>query len=492
MDPRAEAQATSSASRQIDTLCPAPTNRCSMARLATCSAASHVLQMREERVIVVGAGAAGLVAARALARAGVPVDLIEASERVGGRIITLHDPEWPMAVELGAEFVHGRPESIRRLLDEAGLTLRPIDDRHHYPPALGASSASERRARSKPLRELPNLWQQMSELLSRVDPEGPDLSASAFAEREQLAGERRAQFELFVRGFHAAPLADVSMQSLRGDLGASDDDGGNEMTSQYRVDGGYGRLIGWLSRGFHDSGGRVQTGSIVRRVSWRRGHVAADVEQEGKLLRLFGRALLVTVPVGVLRAPAEQGIVFDPELEQKREPLARLGMAQVEKIVLRFRARFYDESVAPAFEFLHDPRSTFQTFWRETRDGLHQMTAWAGDVRAADAAALRTEAGAVELALTTLADLLGVDPARARQCLVAHHRHDFHRDPFASGAYSYVRPSGKAARSLLAQPLDGTLFFAGEATDEESPATVAGAIQSGSRAARELLQQLAA
>jgi monoamine oxidase len=81
-------------------------------------------------------------------------------------------------------------------------------------------------------------------------------------------------------------------------------------------------------------------------------------------------------------------------------------------------------------------------------------------------------------------------PARARlaaQRLAPHH-HDFDHDPFARGAYSYLRPGGGEAHAELARPIDGTLFFAGEGTDVDYPGTVGGAIQSGERAAHELLQ----
>jgi monoamine oxidase len=458
--------------------------------LATRALPAHDRVMRAERVIVIGAGASGLVAARALAQAGVPVDLIEARERLGGRVITVHEPDWPMPIELGAEFVHGRPEPTLQLLEEAGLALQPLADRHHWAPpssALPAGFAGRAGGRGRiPLRELPNFWQRAGVLLASVDLEGADMSAAAFADREGLAGEQRAEFELIVRGFHAAPLADVSIQSLA----REQSDAGGDDTAQYRVDGGYGRLIGWLAQQLDGSCCQVHTGSSVRHVSWQRGRVAVDVEQAGErgvtVRRLFGRALIVTVPVGVLARAAGRGIAFDPELTQKQAALAFLGMGQVEKLVLRFRARCWDESAVPDFEFVHDPEATFLTLWRETRDGAQQITAWAGDPRTG-CDALRSPEGGVELAITTLSRLLGVDPDRIRRSLIAHHHHCFTGDGYARGAYSYVRPGGEDSHALLARPIEGTLFFAGEATDAEWPATVAGAIQSGTRAARELV-----
>jgi monoamine oxidase len=77
--------------------------------------------------------------------------------------------------------------------------------------------------------------------------------------------------------------------------------------------------------------------------------------------------------------------------------------------------------------------------------------------------------------------------ARAADRLEGAHVHDWSADPFARGAYSYVTVGGRTARRRLAAPLAGTLFFAGEATDDESAATVEGALRSGERAAREIL-----
>lgn len=426
-------------------------------------------------MLVVGAGVAGLVAARELSRAGVRVDVLEARERLGGRIITQHAPEWPLPIELGPELVHGQSEPLSRLLKEAGLSLRALDDRHHWAPVERRSSGLR-----APLAEVPNFWERMSELLGSVDLEAADQSAAAFADQAKLAGDARALFELFVRGFHAAPLPDVSIQSLARDIGgAAQDD-----TTQYRVIGGYGRLVDWLSKQLAaDSCGTVHLGSQVRQVTWRPGQVDVDVQQGNALRRFAAQALLTTVPVGVLAARSGPGsIAFSPELRSKRDALSFLRMARVLKLVLRFREQFWEERVAPRLAFLHDPGAQFLTFWREGAGGAQQIIAWASALSASEPVR-----DALGQAVQTLSELLEVSPDRTRSALVAAHHHDFNADPLARGAYSYVGPGGKDAHARLAAPLESTLFFAGEATDTQAPATVAGAVQSGQRAARELL-----
>jgi monoamine oxidase len=441
--------------------------------------------MQEQRVVIVGAGVAGLVAARELSSAGVDVQLLEASERVGGRVLTQREPEWPLPIELGAEFVHGEPEALKGLLAEAGIQTHVLRDRHHGKRKGPRAAAGP--LESAALEEIPDLWQDVSRILSRVDRKGPDRSAADFLDSLRLPGEERTRFEMFVRGFHAAPLGDVSVQSLAADLGGSNDE---SEADQARVEGGYGRLVDWLSEQLGtERRCRVHLGSPVRTVRWKRGQVVVDTLQGKSLRRFTGRALLVTVPAAVLAAGRDDGgIIFEPELPSKREALACTGVARVDKLVLRFREVFWEQSRVPDLEFLHDPEAVFPTFWREVGpSGVQQVTAWAG--APGSAAGARSGAEGVALALTTLCGLLGADPARARAALLGAHHHDYTGDPFARGAYSYARPGGKDAHERLAAPLDGTLFFAGEATCADYPATVAGAVQSAQRAAREILAQ---
>jgi monoamine oxidase len=114
------------------------------------------------------------------------------------------------------------------------------------------------------------------------------------------------------------------------------------------------------------------------------------------------------------------------------------------------------------------------------------VTAWAGGPRA-DALAELHETGLVDRALASLGRALSVPRSRLEDLLEAWRAHDWRRDPCSRGAYSYVGVGGLPAQRALTRPCEGTLFFAGEATEPEEMGTVAGAIASGQRAARQIL-----
>src|ERR1700727_385846 len=182
-------------------------------------------------VVVIGAGMAGLPAARALAEAGMKVLMIEAQERIGGRIWTQHVGE--EALELGAEFIHGRPPELWALIDEAGLEAYERG---------GAQICVEDGA----LNQCGSEMEEMFEPLEKLEHfDGPDISFAEYLDREKVSEEDRVRMIGYVEGFNAADHRVVSAASLGAQQRAEDASEGDRI---YRLPGGYDQLPAYLSR----------------------------------------------------------------------------------------------------------------------------------------------------------------------------------------------------------------------------------------------------
>jgi monoamine oxidase len=290
---------------------------------------------------------------------------------------------------------------------------------------------------------------------------------------------------MLVEGYHAAPVERMSAQALA----AGDEEIGEASHRQHRLAGGYDRLLGWLRAGLDPARVSLRLRARVTDVRWRRGsvRVAARLGTGAAVESFSARAAVVAIPLGVLKAPAEErgGIRFTPDVARHRAALAGLDTGAVVKVVLRLHERVWPDEA----DFLHDARAPFPTWWSCAPLQAPVVTAWAGGPAAA-ALAGRSEREIVEVAVATLASLLGERTARLARKVEAWAWHDWQADPLSRGAYAYVRVGGTAAQRALARPAEDTLFFAGEATAAEQTGTVSGAIASGRRAAREVLGAL--
>jgi monoamine oxidase len=187
------------------------------------------------------------------------------------------------------------------------------------------------------------------------------------------------------------------------------------------------------------------------------------------------RQAIVTLPLGVLQA---NDVRFVPALAAKRTALDKLASGPVVRVAMRFHEAVWEKR-APGVAFFHDPKAGFPTFWTPLPMRAPLLTAWAGGPKA------RMMSGMTERTQIAAA-LGGVRKIFKDARLAAAIAQDWHRDPFSRGGYSYVLVGGMGAREALAAPLGETLFFAGEATDTDEAGTVAGALRSGKRAAREV------
>lgn len=427
-------------------------------------------------ILIIGAGVAGLTAARELTAAGVRVLVLEARERLGGRVMTHHTPDGP--VELGAEFVHGAVEETLSVAREAALALSETD--RGAPRAAGEGASQEETA-----EEAVDFFSAMDVVLAYASADGPDESFRHLVDRVDVAAEIKARCLGLVEGYHAADPARISVRSLLKNTAADERPGANR---QFRFVGGYDGLVAAIRQRIDPALCEVRLNTVVTAVSWGRGRVVVRTSVVGTSTgqELAAPKLIVTVPLGVLKAGT---IAFSPRLADKEEIIGRLEMGDAERVSLCLAS---DSWVAsghfPPGGFLMTGEPPFPVWWVSRPPPFPVVTGWSGGRNARALGQLGGAAARVDAAVAALAAALGVDAGRLRQELRGGFSHDWLADPFARGAYSYAGVGGSDAGTELAVPIDGTLFFAGEATESDGQnGTVHGAIASGRRAARQAL-----
>jgi monoamine oxidase len=431
-------------------------------------------------VVIIGAGVSGLAAASELRKSGLSVLILEARDRVGGRAWTRHEPELSAPIELGAEFIHGRVPETFELLHEVGQA------------ALDTSGAHWTLRDGKLVQNTEDLFGDIRNALERSKIlQQPDISFQAWLNRSDqygLSPDAAAMAKVFVEGFDAADPARASTHFVAKEWGA----GGMLDSPQFRPLGGYSSVLAALAGSLDRENIRVQLNTIVHEVRWKRGSAEIDATFLAKPFRVKATSVIVTLPLGVLQAPAQApgAVRFEPPLDAKKKALEGLAFGAVLKLSLRFRKAFWDELDGGKYQdaaFFHSAQTPFPTFWTSLPLRAPLLTAWIAGPKAARLSTAEMP-HIVEQALESLSVVFGRPQSEFE--LEAAYLHNWQTDPFARGAYSYIAVGGSDARSALAAPLEDTLFFAGEATDtQDEAATVTGALQSGDRAAREVIRR---
>ncbi len=430
---------------------------------------------RDADVLVLGAGAAGLGAAAQLAQAGRSVLVLEARDRVGGRVFTAKDPDLNFPLELGAEFIHGHAPATLELLRRSG----------DFAIDTAGTRWSVRDGRSTPRESLFGAVQRLMHEVHSLAEE--DLSVEDFLARfaaDRTLDGARAYARMMVEGFDAADPRRASVRAIAEEWDSME--GG-----QSRPAGGYGALLTELARSLGDLHIRLQT--IVRSVEWGGDGVKISASSPAGAVEVTGRCALVALPLGVLQLPPDTpgAIQFAPPLDEKSAALRGVAAGPVIKVLLRFRRAFWEELQGGRFRqagFLHSPDSAFPTVWTQLPAQVPLLTAWTGGPRAA-ALGGSGSAAVIDAALASLGKIFGLGSGPDEE-LTAAYVHDWQADPYSRGAYSYITVGGRGAPEALARPLSDVLFFAGEWASAEGMGTVEAALQSGKRAASEILDRL--
>src|SRR6266702_101801 len=390
---------------------------------------------KSEHIVIVGAGAAGLMAARELARGGKRVTILEARDRCGGRIHPLPASQFGYAADGGAEFVHGEAPVTRGLLREAGLSLQAI---------AGVQWSFDGTKLSREQRDDTHEAELHAALRDLKD----DLTVAEFLRRHFSGDEyarMRHSIERMVEGYDAAEPKRASTLALREEWM----DGGHH--TQGRIVGGYGGLIEILVAECRAHGVVIRLGCVVSAIEESGGTVTVRCDG-GEALSCD--SVILTVPLPLLRE-----IALPKGAREKAALASDIGFGKVVKILLRFVRPWWRDRTEDLTFLLSD--ETIPVWWTQRPSDDPVLTGWFGGPRTAELAGLDPQA-LVDAGIDSLAAVFGLPRNDLARDVVAAVATNWAHDPFARGAYSWATPQTRAAQTILARA-DGPVLFSGEA-----------------------------
>ena len=429
--------------------------------------------MHETEIIIIGAGAAGLLCARELAKAGRRITILEARERPGGRIHTITDSNFPLPVELGAEFVHGDLFLTKKLLNEAKL---------EFYQTKGDLWRSEKGA----FVEQEDFIENIDEVIKQLKKLSTDIGVADFLDT-YFDGEKyvmvRKTLRSFVEGYDAADSRLASSFALLQELLGEDD-------KQYRIRNGYIELIDYLVYQCIASGVIIQYQAAVKEIEWKAAKVKV-IDHSGNAF--IASKAVITVPLGVLQG--SPGLTFSPEINEVQKAIDRLGFGSVIKVVLNFDEPVWKAATNTGAVKRSDPGFIFSdaiipTWWTQIPEKNGMITGWLAGPKAGR---LQHESDEkiFSLALESLAVIFNIPRKDLHSKLLGRFVTNWSTDECSKGAYSYETIHSKKAKATISTPIDNTLYFAGEAYyDGPESGTVEAALVSGERTATKILESL--
>ncbi|MCT7983794.1 FAD-dependent oxidoreductase [Laspinema sp. A4] len=431
--------------------------------------AENRAQSSPQKVLVIGAGIAGLAAARELQGQGFQVTVLEGRDRIGGRIHTSRTLGFP--VDLGASWIHGITDNpIATLAKAWQIPILPTDFDNIILYNNQGNPMSDR-----DFEVSYALYEEIRDRAASIaENSEQDLSLGA-ALQQVLAAQTLTpqQAQLIEWGFNSEFVTEFgadleSLSSWYVDEG-SEFDGGDYLFPQ-----GYDQIITRLANNLE-----IQLQQKVTEIRYSSSGVSVTTERES----FTADAAILTLPVGVLKSGTIQ---FSPELpKHKQAAITRLNMGLLNKVIFKFSEQFWSQDYQ-RLGYLHENSPDFYEFLNGSFYSKNPvLIAFIGGSFAREIEQL-SEEKIRERVLRVLRRSYGDRIPEPESMMVTR----WSQDPFAFGSYSHIAVGGESSdRDILAEPIGDRLFFAGEATSRDYPATVHGAYLSGIREAKRLVKR---
>lgn len=422
---------------------------------------------KSQRVLVIGAGLAGLAAAQELKRAGHQVVVLEARDRIGGRIWTSN--KWPdLPLDFGATWIHGvKGNPITDIADQLGeKRLATSYDRTviYYADGQALSEARESKLESIRKKMFDELRKAQNTNLDASVKQAVALLEESFSSDPEALRFLNFSLSGSIEQEYAASASRLSSHWYDS---AKEFDGDDVLFAR-----GFKVITEHLAQGID-----VQLAQVVKEIWWQESEVRVRTTDSD----FVADRVIITLPLGVLQ---HNDVRFVPELPKaKRNAISKLGMGVLNKCYLRFERAFWPEEM-DWLEYVaakHGEWTEWVSFQRVVKipillgfnaaDRGREIEAW-------------SDGQIVASAMETLKTLFGVDIPQPIDYQITR----WASDAFARGSYSYnAQGSTPKMRDELASPLNGKLFFAGEATNKDYFGTAHGGYLSGLRAAKDVL-----
>lgn len=407
--------------------------------------------MENADVLIIGAGAAGLMAAYALTKAGKNVTILEACNRTGGRIHTLGDNSFFNHAELGAEFVHGDLPITLGLLKEAGIPYRPAGgEMWQYSSGTFTKDAG--------------MVEGWDLLMKKLNALKTDISLDDFLEQhftDVKFEELKSSVRKYAAGYDTSDPKRASALALRNEW-QNEDEG-----AQHRIEGGYCNMIQYLANECKQRGASIYLNAAVKHIIWKPGYVKA-ITVDGESYE--AEKVVLAIPLGVWQAPANAkgSITFEPPVNLQTQALQKLGFGAIIKVLLQFKEIFWEDDTTEdlaghslknmAFLFSDE---AIPTWWTQAPEHTPLLTGWLGGSAAAKWADMPAEE-VLQHSLQSLANMFNRSTEWLKEQLIASHVANWTAEPYIYGSYAYDTVDTAEALMLLNNPVNNTIYFAGE------------------------------